>query len=93
MNNDGWISIHEQLPEQNPDNPANSKRLMWCDADSGLPDYAQHVGTFWFADGKRNPGMFDGGSGYCEYVFDPNTGKARDLYWKYLGPLPKSVKR
>lgn len=87
-----WISIHEQLPEPNPINPANSRRLLWCDAESDIPDYAQNVGTFWFCDGKRNPGMFDGG-GSAAYVWDPITGKARDLYWKYLEPMPKAVKR
>jgi hypothetical protein len=94
---DGWLSIHEFLPPENQVNPANSVQVLWCDAESDFPEYAQRVGTFWYENPKRQIGrtnaMFDSGSAGAAYVVDPMTNKKRDLYWKLLGPLPNTVQR
>jgi hypothetical protein len=87
----GWISIHDQYPPENPVNSANSVQVLWCDSEDSIPEYASvfrypsKIGYI------KHDGFFDGG-GSSSYVFD-FKGCKRDLYWKYLDPLPNPVKR
>lgn len=88
-----WISIHEQEPPKNPVNPANSVQVLWCDAETDFPEYAQHVGTYWYPN-KKTPGMFTAGNGGSTmYIQDIMTHRKRDLYWKPLDSIPQPVKR
>jgi hypothetical protein len=92
--NNGWISVHEELPPPNPYNPHNSITVIWCDADDDNPDYAQHIGKLWYLNPevKLSMARFDGGNS-SQYISDPNSGVKRDLYWRHPEKIPKPVKR